>query len=132
MRNQPNSTAPQQRRRNDIILLGVILLTTLLFALFYFCTQKEGAYAVVLKDGAEIGRYSLANEKEISLSDQGQQTHLLKIEGGQASMEQAICPDQICVHHRPVSKVGQTIVCLPQKIVVKIVGANQNAPDLVV
>ena len=87
---------------------------------------------MILKDGAEIGRYSLAESKEIPLAEQGQQTHLLKIDGGQITMVQAICPDQICVHHRPVSKVGQTIVCLPQKIVVKIVGANQNVPDLVV
>ncbi|KAI4447103.1 hypothetical protein C823_001622 [Eubacterium plexicaudatum ASF492] len=32
----------------------------------------------------------------------------------------ADCPDQLCVHQKAISGQGETIVCLPNKIVVEI------------
>lgn len=44
----------------------------------------------------------------------------LVIDDGAAYMESADCPNQICVHHNPVSHKGETIVCLPNRIIVEI------------
>ena len=128
-----NQAAPQKRRRNDLLLLLGILLAVAIFALTYTLTRKEGSYAAVLKDGAEIARYSLDEEMEVPITDGESITNLLVIKDGKAVITEATCPDQICVHHRAVSKAGETIVCLPQKVVVKIVASEKtDAPDLVV
>ena len=43
---------------------------------------------------------------------------------GKASMAKADCPDKICVNHAAISKKGETIVCLPHKVVVEVVDEN--------
>ena len=128
-----HQAAPQKRRRNDLLLLLGILLAVAVFALVYLLTRKEGAYASVLKNGEEIGRYSLAEDQTIPLLKDGEVTNLLVIGNGKAQITEATCPDQICVNHRAISKAGETIVCLPQQVVVKIVAsAEADEPDLVV
>lgn len=42
------------------------------------------------------------------------------IKNGLVVIEEATCRDQICVLHRPVSFNGETIVCLPHRLVVEI------------
>lgn len=128
-----DQAAPQKRRRNDIFLLLGILLAVALFGLIFALTRKEGAYAAVIKNGTEIARYSLAEERQVPIAEDGTVTNLLVIKGGKAQITEAICPDQICVEHRPVSKVGETIVCLPEELVIKIVASEDaDAPDMVV
>ncbi len=44
----------------------------------------------------------------------------LKLSKSGVSMEAADCPDQICVHHIPITSGGESIICLPHKLVVEI------------
>ena len=132
MMNNKTIVAPQKRRRNDILLIAGILSAILIFALIYSLTRKDGAYAVVLKNNEEIGRYSLAEDIEIPINTGDKVTNILLIEDGKAQMKSAVCPDKICVNHRPIDKSGQTIVCLPEKVVIKIIAeSGGNAPDTV-
>ena len=132
MMNNKNNTAPQKRRRNDILLIVGILSAILIFALTYFLTRKDGAYVCVLRGNEEIGRYSLADNMEIPLKEGEKVTNILVIEEGKAYMKSAVCPDKICVRHRPINKSGQTIVCLPEKVTVKIIAEGTGKiPDTV-
>lgn len=126
------NTASPRRRRNDMMLLAGILAAVAIFAALFLLTRKEGAYAAILREGIEIDRYSLAEDREIPISDGKEITNLLIIEDGKARISEAICPDQICVDHRPISKAGETIVCLPQKLVIRIEAKEQAvSPDMV-
>jgi hypothetical protein len=44
----------------------------------------------------------------------------LVIEGGRARIEAADCPDKLCVKQRAISKAGESIICLPHKLVIRI------------
>ena len=56
----------------------------------------------------------------------------LVIRDGKAFMETATCPDGICVSHRPISRVGESIVCLPHRVIVKVIGeGGGEEPDIV-
>ena len=81
---------------------------------------------VVTVDGKEFGRYSLAEDVtvEIRTGAQGEELNLLVIKGGQAYVETATCPDGICAGHKPIKRDGESIVCLPHKIVVSLNGGN--------
>ena len=50
--------------------------------------------------------------------------NIIIIKDGKASMAKADCPDKICVNHAAISKKGETIVCLPHKVVVEVVDGN--------
>lgn len=108
-----------KRLRNDIILILTIVLVTVISVFLYFALQKNGDNAYLIKNGEQIAVYSLKENLTIPITDENN-TNVLVIEDGKAYMSQANCPDKICVNHRPVSKVGETIVCLPAKLVVEI------------
>ncbi len=52
--------------------------------------------------------------------------NLLCIAAGQVTMEAADCPDQICVHHKPLTGDLESVICLPHKLVVELVGGTQE------
>ncbi|MBO5042190.1 MAG: NusG domain II-containing protein [Clostridia bacterium] len=112
-------TAPNTDRKlkkNDIILLAVVLgVAAVLFVSIWLLAPK-GEVAVVTVDGEEFGAYDLLKDQEILLPE----GHKLVIENGEARMVYAPCRDQICVHHIPVSRKGETIVCLPYRVVVTV------------
>ena len=48
------------------------------------------------------------------------------IRDGYASVEYADCPDGICAAHKPISRSGESIVCLPHKVVITVRSAENN------
>ena len=51
--------------------------------------------------------------------------NLLSVAESGVSMEAADCPDQICVHHISIRSGGESIICLPHKLVVEILGGTE-------
>ena len=58
-------------------------------------------------------------------------TNTVQIENGKVKMAAANCPDQICVHQKAISRNGESIICLPNKIVLKIVDGEEAELDAV-
>ncbi len=112
-----------KKKRNSVLLFIAFVLTAGVAGLFFGNQIKEnGAVAVVTVNGEEQYRCSMFIEKEIEIND----TNTLLIKGGKADMIVADCPDQVCVKHTPVSKVGETIICLPNKVVITIESLDGN------
>ena len=49
-------------------------------------------------------------------------------------MEEADCPTQDCVHTGTITRAGQSIVCLPARIIIRLEGGtvDKDAPDVVI
>ena len=59
--------------------------------------------------------------------------NLLVIKNGSAYVESASCPDGICAKHRGIFRDGDSIICLPNQVVITIdLQQNDEAPDIVV
>ena len=41
-------------------------------------------------------------------------------------MEDADCPDKVCVKTGKIKSPGQTVVCLPHRVVIEITGDNAD------
>ncbi len=115
-----------QKKRNDIILAVVMLLVAAAGFLWYNLAKEEGSAVMLIQNGKEIQSFSLNDEVEYQIETEDGGYNLLVIQGGKAFIKEASCPDQICVNHRPVSNVGETIVCLPNEIVVKVIEKNSK------
>ncbi|MBQ9132049.1 MAG: NusG domain II-containing protein [Clostridia bacterium] len=116
--------------KNDMILIGGLLLVIALGAMILFLLRTPGDTVVVTVDGRAFGEYPLSRDREVELhSENGY--NLLIIREGKAYVSQASCPDGICSSHRPISKSGESIICLPNKVVVEIRTQNKNQPDLI-
>lgn len=115
-------------KKNDWILVASILVIAGIGFLIYMSFGKQTAGLVkVTVDGELFGTYSLEKEQEIEINN----TNRLILKDGQADMVEANCPDQICVDHKAISKNKETIVCLPNKVIVEIVGGEDAELDAV-
>ena len=103
-------------KRRDFLLIGGILLVALVLFLFLQLGREEGAEVIVRVDGQEQGRYSLSTEGVYELNGG---TNVLRIEDGEAN-----CPDKYCIHQGSVSRTGETITCLPNKLTVTVSGGD--------
>ncbi len=102
----------------DISLILVLLTLGLSSYFIIKQLQDPGVYARVTVDGEETGKYPLANDAEYSLNGG---TNILVIENGEAYIKYATCPDGLCVNYGRVSLEGESIVCLPNRVMVEIV-----------
>ncbi len=106
--------------KNDIFVAAVFILAALIGIALLTFFRAEGDYAIVSIDGSETERYSLSADTEVDIITEGKKVNRLVIENGKAYISYADCPDKICVSHRKISKEGETIICLPHKLVISI------------
>ena len=123
----------QGMKKNDLVLiigiLGIALIVMLGVQLYQQKVAGGGALVVVTVDGEERGRYSLDADisERIELGDGT--FNVLEIADGYAQISEASCPDQICVKHNHIRYTGETIVCLPNKVVVSVEGGMDRGVD---
>ncbi len=108
------------KRRNDLLLLIGVLLITAIAGIFRLSLMSDGDKVNVIRDGEITAVYSLENDLIVTLRGENGWVNELVIKDGCAYVSKANCPDKICAGHRPVSKNGETIVCLPHKLVIEI------------
>ena len=117
-----------KKYRVDIIVVASLLILSLSVLLFVNLTKEDGAYVEVTVDGNPTGKYSLAIDGTYSLNGG---TNTLVVQNGTAYMSYSNCPDHICENTGKIRHVGETIICLPNRITVTIIGDSDEAVDFV-
>ncbi len=114
--------------KKEVIALIVIFAVLLVIWLGYRRIHTEsGSRIRVTVSGETIGEYDLNTDREIPIESGGRVTNLLVIADGEADMVSADCPDQTCVNMKPVSALNETIVCLPNQVVVEVISSGEEA-----
>lgn len=127
----PTAKNGGHRLKNDIIFIVILLIAVSVIGLCYFFMRGEGDTVVVTVDGKPFGEYSLSETRRVDIKT-GDNYNVLVIEGGEAHMESASCPDGICVAHKPVSRDGESIICLPNKVVAAVRATDdEDRPDII-
>ena len=124
----------KRKLRNDLILIGVLLIVLVLAGLAFWLLRGTGDTVLVEVDGKVFGTYALSVDRtvEIRTGVDGAELNLLVIKDGKAFVETATCRDGICAAHSPISREGESIVCLPHKAVITVKRAGgEAAPDIV-
>lgn len=114
-----------------LVVLAVLLLAAVLGARFWFASADGGALtAVVLVDGVEAERLALTAAERDYTSSNGYTVHVAVTPDG-VRVDRADCPTQDCVHTGTIRRAGQSIVCLPARIVITLEGAADAGYDVV-
>ena len=61
----------------------------------------------------------------------GSGTNTLVIKNNRSKMKEADCPDQLCVNQKAISKNNESIICLPNKVVVEVESSENSEFDAV-
>lgn len=118
-----------KKYRLDIIVIAALLLLTVSLLAISALTKKQGNYARVQIDGVTVAEYSLSENKVIEL---GGGTNTLVIENGVAYMSYSSCPDHTCEQTGKIRYVGQSIICLPNRLSITIYGEQtEGGVDLI-
>ncbi|MBR7073166.1 MAG: NusG domain II-containing protein [Eubacterium sp.] len=113
-------------KKHDFIVIGIILAAAaVLFAALHFIPQN-GAYVRIETDKKVVETLPLNEDTEYEIKTENG-TNTLVIKDGFAYVSEADCKNQICVHHRKISKSGESIICLPHKVVITVVDKNADS-----
>ena len=113
------------KRNNWYLAAGVLAAAAILFCFQIFGNSGDQAVVSISVDGALYGTYSLEEDRTVKIDE----TNRLEISGGTVKMDWADCPDQVCVNHRSISRNGESIICLPNRVVVSIENGESGEVD---
>lgn len=117
-----------KKYRIDIIVVASLLLVSVIVLLAVSLWRKEGARVRIEIDGELLAEYPLAIDAVYRLNGG---TNELTIKDGLAYMSYSDCPDHTCENTGRVRMVGQTIICLPNRISITVVGESDDYVDFV-
>ena len=120
--------------KNDIILIAVLLIFVIVGGIYLFLFRPTGDAVKVTVDGKLYGTYSLSKNftEDIYTGTDTKQLNRLVIRDGKAHVETATCPDKICAKHRAIFRDGESIVCLPNRVVITVIRDEKaDTPDAV-
>lgn len=119
-------------KKFDILLLIFISIAALIISLFFMMKKKEVAENVIIKvNGNVIYNKSIKEDNEIDVKGFYGGHNLVQIKNGVVNVIEADCRDNICKNTAPIKEAGQTIVCLPHKVLVEITGTNKKLDGVV-
>lgn len=111
-------------KKADIILLIVLVVIGLLASVYITASKSGGDTVIIEQNGKLYGKYSLYQDAEVDVvaTDSVRSDVHVSIKNGTAKVTKSGCKNQICVRHSEISSTGESIICLPNKVVVRIEG----------
>ena len=114
--------------RNDLFLVAALLLLGGVLALVLWLTRQTGGTVTVQIGGETVMQLPLGEDGLLVLGE-GEHTNTLVIRDGKAQVVEASCPDKICVGQGAIQYTGESIVCLPHRLVITVQGGAVNSID---
>ena len=116
-------------KKADIVLFILILVFGLAVSWWSLTTNTGGDKAIVTVDGELYGTYSLSEDQTIEVVQDDDHTNYITIKDGMVSMAYSTCKNQVCVDAGAISETKDSIVCLPNKVMIEIQGSGSDAEE---
>lgn len=121
-------------RGDKIIMIAVVFAAMAVYCVFAFCLFDGQAEAVsVFVDGKEYATYKLSaisDTKTVEINSEFGY-NVLEISAHGARMLDASCKDKVDIQSGEITKPGQMLVCVPNRVTVRIVGKSKSNVDKV-
>lgn len=118
-----------KKYKKDIVIIAILLLAVLgTYFVFFLMSYKEARYVQIYKGDTLIETYSLNKNGAYDIKIDNNFNRII-IKKGTVYMDKADCPDKLCVKQGKISKSGESIICLPHKVVVKISAEERESDE---
>lgn len=113
-------------QKGDLLaVLLVVLLTAVSVAVWFpQKTPAQDALVQIYQNGELLQELPLAQNTELHL--EGQYRNTVRIENGTVSVTDSDCPGGDCMHSGAISHTGRSIVCLPNRVEIRITGRTSD------
>ena len=117
-------------KKDILFILILLLLAGIIWCLYALIHNNGDNVVVVTRDGEVVEQYSLS-EDNVYIIHYGEEYNLLMISNGEAFVTDADCPDGLCIRQRAISRNGESIICLPHKLVIQVESKEEGSLDAV-
>lgn len=130
---KPNPSPKLRPTAYDALVAGIVLALAVVSAVIFFGSLRGGGEltAVITHRGETVDRVvlnTLTEEKTVEITGDYHLTITLSPDG--ACVSKSDCPGQDCVHTGTIHRAGQSIICLPEQVVIRLEGSGEG-PDLI-
>lgn len=121
-------------KKGDYIVTFSLVILSLLLAFLSgaFKEKVRGDTLVVELNGEIYAKYPLSEEKVFEIKTKEGWYNKIEIKSGYADMIESNCNDQICVNMKPIKDEGETIICLPHKMLLRVESEKDGKLDTVI
>lgn len=109
-------------RKGDILAILLVAAIAIASLIPVLPDRSAGDFIQIYQDGVLVQEFPLSEDRTLTLS--GQYTNTVTVRGGKAAITESDCPGEDCVHSGWIGSVGRSIVCLPNRVEVRISGAS--------
>lgn len=109
-------------KKGDLIIVLSLLLLSCLIFVGIKVFSSNGNYVEIEQNGKIIAQLDINEDTSFDIVSGDKATNTVVIKGSAVTVINADCPDKICQKHAPITKTGESIVCLPNKVFVTIKG----------
>ena len=114
----------------DKLLILVIILCSVMGMIWAtkITSNVDHLYLIIEIDGKEYKKLSIDDGTKTKLIpvDTKYGHSVIKVEGKEVSMYESSCKDHLCEKIGPISKANQVIICIPNRVSVKLVSSKSN------
>ena len=118
--------------KGDVVVISfVIMLAVLIGVVFWMKTgTQEGNVVVIYREGEKIQELPLNEDTEVFIEND--YTNKLIVKDKKVAIEESDCPGMDCVHSGAISGKGRSLVCLPNRVEIRIEGDVDSEVDFIV
>lgn len=109
----------------DFLAIGIVAAIAILVSVIFWTSvgAEEGSMLSVYQEGVLIKEFSLDSDVEFVI--EGDYKNVITIKDGKAAITESDCPGTDCVHSGWIHEAGRSIVCLPNRVELRIEGTSE-------
>ena len=116
-------------RKKDFILIFVVsLIIAGAFGVNYFVNTKNVDSIEIYMDNKLYKTYDINDKEEIKIKSK-EGYNIVKIHDKGVEVIEASCPDKVCIHQGFITESSESIVCLPNKVHIKITTEDNHESE---
>ena len=111
--------------KSDFFAIGMVAVVAILVSVIFWTKvgSEEGNMVMIYQDGSLIRELSLGTDTEVVIG--GDYENVVTIKDGKAAITRSDCPGTDCVHSGWIHEAGRSIVCLPNRVELRIEGTSE-------
>ena len=121
----------QDKRKNVLLLGSVMILLCIAFLIRACILPQRAARIEIVQNGTVSAVFSMDETETFKVEGADGNYNIVHIEQGTVWVSDADCGNHDCIRQGKISKVGQSIICLPHQMIIRIVGEGETEYDAV-
>jgi len=115
-------------KTGDVVLIAVLVVSVILSFPLFRLFSVRGELVSVSVNGREVNRFPLSENRDLSVQGPLGKS-LIRVRDGKVWVTKAPCPQKICMKMGKISRSGEIIVCIPNRVFIKIEGKTEQNLD---